>query len=251
MGSISLERSSISVCLAAYNGSRYIAEQLESILRQLGEDDEVIVVDDGSADATADVVSRMNDARVVLVRADQNNGYVSTFERAISLASRDVIFLSDQDDIWVPGRVELMLGALTDVDLVVTNFSYFGGSIPRIQRSRLKSSDSSHRRRNTFWIWVGTRPYYGCCMAFRASMKDLLLPFPDYLTETHDQWIGFVGNALASVSHLEFDSVARRIHADNATAKRSRPFARILRARIMTARAAVEASRRVRKQRYR
>lgn len=239
--------SRVSVCIAAYNGSQYIAEQLESILAQLRDEDEVVVVDDHSIDDTVAVVAAISDRRVRLVRADANRGYVRTFELAIGLATGDIIFLSDQDDVWLPGRRDAMVKALEDAELVVTNFSYFGGEVPRLQRRRLSAGDSTHRLRNIFWIWVGVRPYYGCCMAFRADLRARLLPFPSYLTETHDQWIGFVGNAEGPVRHLEADSVARRIHDDNATAKTSRPLATVLRARAMTARAALEALRRSRR----
>lgn len=236
----------VSVCIAAYNGSGYIAEQIDSILAQLRAADEIVVVDDCSTDDTADVVAAIDDPRIRLVRAEVNRGYVRTFEHAIGLAMGDVIFLSDQDDVWLPGRREAMLRALESAELVVTNFSYFGGEVPRLQRRRLAASRSTQHLRNIFWIWVGVRLYYGCCMAFRAEMTERLLPFPPYLTEAHDQWIGFVGNADRSVRHLEADSVARRIHDSNATVKTSRRLLTILRARAMTARAALEALRRSR-----
>ncbi len=240
-------RPRITVCMAAYNGSRYIEEQLRSILDQLEDGDEVIVVDDCSTDDTASRVASLDDARIRLVRAAANAGYVKTFERAISLATGEVVFLSDQDDIWLPGRVDVMVEALDDAELVVTNFSYFGGEIPTLQQARLSKRSSRHWLRNTFWIWVGTRPYYGCCMAFRHSLIPRLLPFPEYLSETHDQWIGFVANADKSVAHLDFDSVARRIHADNATVKSARPMSTVLKARWMTARSVLEARKRSRR----
>lgn len=236
----------VSVCIAAYNGSRHITEQIESILDQLRAADEIVVVDDHSTDETADVIAAIDDPRIRLVRAESNRGYVRTFERAIGLATGDVIFLSDQDDVWLPGRRDAMVRALEDAELVVTNFSYFGGEVPRLQRRRLSAAHSAQRLRNILWIWVGVRLYYGCCMAFRAEMTERLLPFPSYLTETHDQWIGFVGNADGSVRHLEIDSVARRIHDGNATAKTTRPMLTIIRARVMTARSAIEALRRSR-----
>lgn len=239
----------VSVCIAAYNGARYILEQVESILSQLRADDEVVIVDDCSTDDTASVVAGIVDPRIRLIRAQTNRGYVRTFERAIGLATGDVIFLSDQDDIWLPGRRDAMVGALEHAELVVTNFSYFGGQVPRLQRRRLSSADSTHRLRNIFWIWVGVRPYYGCCMAFRAEARARLLPFPAYLTETHDQWIGFVGNADGAVLHLESNSVARRIHEANATVKTSRSLRAIVSARLMTGRAALEALRRARRSR--
>ncbi|MFJ4037661.1 glycosyltransferase [Microbacterium sp. NPDC090007] len=240
-------RPRVSVCMAAYNGARFIEEQIASILSQLVMGDELIVIDDGSRDDTVDRVRRFADNRIRLVINESNVGYVRTFEKAIGLASNEVLFLSDQDDRWIPARVESMVAALNDVDLVVSNFASFGGELTRVQRMRLKASDSGRWFSNIFWMWVGTRPYYGCCMAFRKELVDDLLPFPEYLSETHDQWIGYVANARHSVRHLEVNTVDRRVHDANSSARGNRPVLVVLRARIMTGRAILEALRRARR----
>lgn len=243
------DRPRLSVCMATYNGARYVEEQIASILPQLGDDDELVVIDDGSTDDTYERVAAIGDPRIALSRAGQNRGYVRTFENAIAQSGGDVILLSDQDDRWLPGRVDAMLKALGSSELVVSNFSSFGRPLTRVQSRRLRSVDGPRWRRNIFWIWVGTRPYYGCCMAFRRELVAQLLPFPSYLTETHDQWIGYVANANRSVVHLERDTVERRVHDTNASARGDRPLTVVLRARLMTARAILEAFRRQRRNR--
>src|ERR1700744_2314782 len=99
----------ISVCMAVFNGQRYLHEQLDSILPQLGEHDEVIIVDDGSNDASASIVSEFRDPRLKLLRNETNVGPSKSFERAISQAQGQYIFLSDQDDIWKANKVETIL----------------------------------------------------------------------------------------------------------------------------------------------
>ncbi len=233
--------------MAAYNGARFIEEQIFTILPQLGSNDELIVIDDGSRDDTVARVAAIDDERIRLVRNAQNSGYVKTFENAIARAENDVIFLSDQDDRWLPGRVDRMISALSEVDLVVSNFGAFGGALTRVQGMRLRDADSRRWLSNIFWMWVGTRPYYGCCMAFRRSLVVDLLPFPSYLTETHDQWIGYVANARRSVRHLEENTIDRRVHDANSSARGNRRLTVVLRARVMTGRAMLEAWRRVRR----
>ncbi|UUL77762.1 glycosyltransferase [Pseudarthrobacter sp. Fe7] len=76
----------ISVCMAAYNGARHIQEQIESILPEIGAHDEVIVVNDCSTDETAAIVTAIPDSRIRLINAEQNRGYVATFERALGEA---------------------------------------------------------------------------------------------------------------------------------------------------------------------
>ena len=86
----------ISVCMATYNGEKYIAEQIRSILPQLSEDDEVIVSDDGSSDATLDIVRSFNDPRIRIVQNELEHGYTKNFENALNHANGDIIFISDQ-----------------------------------------------------------------------------------------------------------------------------------------------------------
>ena len=76
----------ISVCMAAYNGARHIKEQIASILTEIGKHDELIVVDDSSTDETVSIINGIDDSRIRLIKAEQNNGYVKTFERALGEA---------------------------------------------------------------------------------------------------------------------------------------------------------------------
>lgn len=243
------DRPATTVCMATYNGSSFVVEQIASILPQLAANDELVIIDDASRDDTVAVVSALEDPRIRLIASPHNRGYVRTFESAIAEARGEVIFLSDQDDLWLPGRVDAMRAALEDADLVVSNFSSFGGPLTRVQARRLRAKDSGRRLANVWWVWVGLRPYYGCCMAFRSSLKEQLLPFPRYLTETHDQWIGFVANLGGRVRHLEADTISRRVHDANSSARGDRAVATVLTARWMTGRAIIQAFLRARRRR--
>ena len=96
----------ISVCIATYNGEPFIAAQLESIIAQLSPEDEIIISDDGSTDRTLEVVQALDFPCVRILHHEGEHGYVSNFENALRAARGDVIFLSDQDDLWKPGKVE-------------------------------------------------------------------------------------------------------------------------------------------------
>jgi glycosyltransferase involved in cell wall biosynthesis len=233
--------------MATYNGEKYVREQIESILPQLGPHDELVIVDDASRDGTVAIIRALDDPRIVIHESSQNQGYVRAFEQAIAAARGEVIFLSDQDDIWRPGRVDRMVAALSDSLLVVTNFAAFGGALTPVQSRRLRGTTPRRWLANIFWVWTGLRPYYGCCMAFRRELVDQLLPFPSYVTETHDQWVGYVGNANRGVVHLAEDTIDRRVHGSNASARGNRPVRVVLGARRTMALAAVEAMRRVRR----
>lgn len=222
----------VSVCMAAYNGARHIGEQISSILPELQEHDELIVVNDFSTDNTAEIVRSFNDSRIRLIEAASNAGYVRTFERALGEARGEFVFLSDQDDIWIPGRVELMIVALADHAMVVSNCEHVDGPLGSFHELRLKSSDSPRTLRNILGIVVGYRLHWGCATAFRSSMLDQILPFPSYMNESHDQWIAMVGNVNKSIVYLEDNTIRHRLHGENLTPHGIRGPGKILKARV-------------------
>lgn len=236
---------SVSVCLAAHDGAPWIGEMLASVLAQLGPRDEVVVVDDASTDETVAVVRSFADPRVWLHRNETNVGYVRTFDLAMRLSTGDVVLLADQDDVWLPGRVDAMVAALRHHGVVATSVAVLGEP-PEPPRWPLRAKDSSRRLVNLLAVMVGVRWYFGCAMGVRRDVLATVLPVPAWLPESHDLWIGIVGNVLGEMVHLEHPSVARRLHDANQTPRGWRGPAQILRARWLLARCIGVAVRRTR-----
>ena len=111
----------ISVCIATYNGEKYIKEQLESILSQLETSDEVIVSDDNSTDNTLKIIQSFCDKRIKIYTNKGLKGYSSNFENALAKANGEYILLSDQDDVWLPNKVDTIINDLLKYDFVVTD----------------------------------------------------------------------------------------------------------------------------------
>lgn len=183
-------RSGISVCMAAYKGEQYIAAQLRSILSQLGDDDEVVVVDDASTDATRSRVRALGDSRIRLIEHAKNQGIARTFEHALLSAANEFIFLSDQDDLWVPDKVETIMrefAANPGVTLIASDAA-------PIDANGITLADSYFRPRGKFspglWANLLRNRYMGCTMAFRASILPAILPLPGRFHVLHDVWIG-------------------------------------------------------------
>lgn len=213
-------RPKISVCIAAYQGERYIALQLRSILEQLSADDEVIVVDDGSTDGTCREVSALQDARLVLMRNPDNQGVLRSFETALSRCCGEIVFLSDQDDLWLPKKVETVLDAFvrdTDLMLVVSDAILIGDDGAKI-------GDSFYAKRGKFragfWSNLLVGKFHGCTMAFRSTLLQRALPFPPGRLVHHDTWIGCM-NALMGgrTRYIAEPLVAYRRHSTNATGR--------------------------------
>ena len=241
-------RASVSVCLAAHDGAPWIGELLTSVLAQLGPQDEVVVVDDASTDDTVAVVEAMADPRIWLHRNETNLGYVRAFDRAMRLSTGDVVLLADQDDVWVPGRVEAMVAALEQHGVVATSVAVLGHPLEP-PRWPLHARDSSRRLANLVAVMIGVRWYFGCAIGVRRDLLATVLPIPGWLDESHDLWIGIVGNVLGEMVHLEHPSVARRLHDGNQTPLGWRGPVQILRARWMLARCIGVAVRRTRSSR--
>ncbi len=245
-------RPRISVCMAAYNGERYIVHQLESILEQLGADDEIVVVDDGSSDDTVARVTAVGDERIRLHVSERNRGYVRAFEQAMMLARNDILLLADQDDEWMPGRVDAMVGALADHAVVASNLVLLGDDAPLphpLTRRpwALTEATGGQSVRNRARILAGVAPYFGCAMAVRRDALAWILPFPGFLTESHDLWIAIVANSAHEMAHLETPTIRRRLHDANASPSRPRGVRKVLAARGMLLRAMREARRRTRR----
>src|SRR6266852_4701470 len=101
-----------SVVLATFEGERFIDEQLDSIVAQLTPEDEIIVSDDASSDNTVNLVRRRDDRRIHILANRERVGYVRNFGRALKQIRGEYVFFSDQDDVWLPGKVDSMRLAL-------------------------------------------------------------------------------------------------------------------------------------------
>jgi glycosyltransferase involved in cell wall biosynthesis len=211
-----------SIALATYNGARFLPEQIDSYLSQTRPPDEVVICDDQSEDQTLDIISRFRTRSPFPVRIEQNPqrlGINGNFERAVGLCDGDVIFLSDQDDIWGPeklARHEAVYRSLPDIGLVFSNgqvvdtagealgydlFDTFG-----VRPSRQRAINSGHALEQLVKCSRAT----GCTISFRADWRDVLVPFSMHWH--HDEWIALVMSALAPMQTLPESLLRYRLH---------------------------------------
>lgn len=209
----------ITVCLATYNGARHIAEQLQSILAQLGTDDEVIVSDDGSTDPTLDIVRQMAGTSATPIRITLNpgeHGYTANFEHALSQARGEYVFLSDQDDVWLPGKVATMLHALHDegYDLCVSNARITDAEL-NVTYPDYYAARGVYRGLLGNFVKFG---YLGCCLALTRRQLGRSLPFPaDRRYCTHDNWLFVCALAMGRVKILDEALMLYRRHGNTQT----------------------------------
>jgi glycosyltransferase involved in cell wall biosynthesis len=176
--------------MAAYNGERFITAQLQSILVQLSDGDEIVVVDDGSTDGTRDRVRSLQDCRIRLIEHEHNQGMSRTFEDALRSAFNSILFLSDQDDLWVPDKIDTIRQAFIDnphVTLVVTDSSLIHADGSMLLESFLGRYGPF---KPGFWANLLWNRYGSHNLAFRASILSEILPLPHKHDVLHDHWIG-------------------------------------------------------------
>lgn len=224
----------VSVCIATYNGARYIREQMDSILAQLHQDDEVIVSDDHSTDETCAIIGQYADARIKLVKNPGRAGHVRNFAHAMSHASGEYIALSDQDDIWVEQRLDKMLAILRTLprySLVVGEFAEFDANGQREITMPLGKSPSGMLGQ-LIRLYLGKAKYFGCAFMFRRDLMRFVMPIPGDI-EAHDIWIAMNACMHGKVAHCEQPTLLRRLHGSNLTPSRRRSLPKIARSRLI------------------
>lgn len=204
----------ISVCIATYNGEKYIVEQLKSILQQLGKNDEIIISDDHSKDNTLEVVRYLKDVRIKIFMNENENGYSKNFENAINKSSGDIIFISDQDDVWMPTKVQTMIKALSNSSLAVHNASIVDENLNMIHNSHF---DLYHVKSGFFENFLKTR-YIGACMAFRREILEKYLPLPENQKLcAYDYWLTLIAEYYYNVELIQEPLIKYRRHLNNAS----------------------------------
>jgi glycosyltransferase involved in cell wall biosynthesis len=210
----------LSICIATFNGENYILEQINSILPYIYDYDEIIISDDCSTDKTIELVlANFKDSRIKILNNLQNVGHVKNFERAIKSSDGDIILLCDQDDIWKEDKISHIRETfIKDNELVLLYHDFdvkYDSNI--ISFNFLKIKKTYFRNPISFLFEkVFKMDVWGCTIAFRKSLLNILLPFPSSVF-AHDHYISvsavFHGKILSDPNSL----LIRRIHSNNLT----------------------------------
>ena len=200
----------ISVCVATYNGEKFIREQIDSILCQLSSDDEIIVSDDGSTDGTIVIINCIGDKRIRIIEGPRKHSPTFNFENALKEAKGDYIFLADQDDVWKTNKVEVCMKWLQKYDCVVSDAEVTDSNLNPLYPSLYAIMQV---RQGHIYNTVWKNGYTGCCMAFRHEVLNASLPFPKDIP-MHDIWIGNVAAYKYNVKFISEKLVLFRRHED-------------------------------------
>jgi len=219
-------RATVGVAMATYNGQRYLEPQLDSILSQTRCPDRIILVDDHSTDGTAALLSAYQSRypdRITVTMQPRNLGPQATFARAIAVADTDYVALCDQDDIWLPEKIDVMVGALQarpeagmcfhDMAIIDPEGRLRAASFWRVAppHEPLPVTGVAARRRIARW----SNPVPGCSMMLSRSLVEHVLPFPESVVG-HDWWISAVAFFTMEPFFLPQQLTHYRRHPDQA-----------------------------------
>lgn len=210
---------SISVVLACYNGERYLSAQLNSIRAQCMCPSEVIVSDDCSCDATLEVAenfSRSCSFFVSVLKGGENLGYSMNFNRALQICSGDFVFLCDQDDVWLPNKLERMLEIFTsrpDIVLAIHDLEFCDENLSPIGQTKIERMSAGQDIQQDYVVGMAT--------AIRGDFLRLCLPIPDLPGVTHDRWLHDCALAVNGKLVVKEVLALYRRHGQNAAADRA------------------------------
>jgi glycosyltransferase involved in cell wall biosynthesis len=207
---------SVSVAMTTCNGDKYVASQIESILTQLDTNDQLVIADDGSTDSTLEIIEGFasSDDRIRILYGE-GLGIIRNFEKAIKECTNELIFLSDQDDVWVPDKVKVVKEyflAQRDLTLIMSDLIVVNQDLETICESYLKLRGCSTGIMKN----IAKNSYVGCALAFRRELKTFILPFPKGIP-MHDSWIGLLAELFGKVRIIEDKLVLYRRYKDNVT----------------------------------
>lgn len=212
----------ISVALCTYNGSQYIKQQLDSILNQTQLVDEIIVCDDISRDDTIKIIESYNLPEIKIYVNQKNLGSVKNFEKAIKLCSGDIIFLADQDDIWLHNKVEVLINYFKlnkNISVLATNGFCINEKNEVLEHYTVWDVPEFFREKNipfqyfdlmNFTVNIAT----GASMAVRKNYIETILPIPTIKEMFHDEWFALNAAKINSFELLNDKLFSYRIHSN-------------------------------------
>lgn len=220
----------ISIAMTTYNGERYIEEQLDSIRNQSMPADEVVICDDRSTDRTYDILleykSKWNLDNWEIIKNEENLGWKRNFYKSLSKTKGDIVFFSDQDDVWDEKKIQIMTEKMQDKEIEVlcctTNIINSDGESVKVSKSSMPSVKSG--KQEMLKNAVNCRFTYsimpGCTMAIKRGLinrLDTLLDFNLYGDIPHDALFWKIASLEQTAFTLNLDLINYRVHMNNAS----------------------------------
>lgn len=217
---------SIDILLGTYNGEKYLPELLASIERQSYSDWKLIVRDDCSKDDTEKIIlsfQRKYPEKVRIINNEGKNlGACKNFLKLLEFSENDYIFFCDQDDVWLPEKVEIMVTTAQKIEKDIPHVPFL------VHHDLVVVDENLNNISNSFWKYQFIKPDFcktlprllvtnsvtGCATLINKRLRDLIIPAPEGVI-MHDWWIALVASAFGRIFWIPDRLVLYRQHGKN------------------------------------
>lgn len=216
----------ITILLAAYNGERFITEQIESLLSQTVQDFKLYITDDKSTDATWEMLSDLaekNPDKIAIYQNEINSGGAKyNFLKMMSEHSDDYVMLCDQDDVWLPDKIEKTIKKMCEMEkkygaetplLVYTDLKIVDENLKTISPS-YKAAMNANFSKTSLRNLISQTTLAGCAAMYNRALSNMLTDTPSFIV-MHDWWIMLVASAFGKIDHIDEQTVLYRQHGSN------------------------------------
>ena len=217
----------IIILMATYNGEKYISQQIDSILSQTCQDFVLYINDDNSDDNTYKIAyeySSKYPEKVIVTKNNKNTGSAKhNFINMMIQHKNDYVMLSDQDDVWLPNKIEITYNEIKKCEaeydastpiLVHTDLKVANNDLTKIISQSYKEAMNSDYNRTLLRNQIIQNTPTGCTMIYNRSLADLIINEPDYLV-MHDWWIVLIAAAFGKIVPMDSQTVLYRQHNNN------------------------------------
>lgn len=205
----------ISIVMATYNGGRFLQKQLDSLFAQTYKDIEIIACDDFSTDNTVSILKQY--PQIKLLQNEKNLGFVKTFEKTLKEAKGSYIALCDQDDIWLPEKIQTLADNIGD-NLLMHSDAYTIDESDNILPQMLSEKINRFSRDRSFFDRIRRNAITGCTVIIKKELLDTALPFPESIPY-HDWWLAICAAKTGGIAYLPAPLIKYRLHSNNASFK--------------------------------
>lgn len=206
----------VAIVMSTYNGAKYIKEQIDSILNQTYKNIELVIRDDGSSDDTVKIIEsyQKKHANIKLVTG-KNLGFIKSFFELLRLVEADYYSYADQDDVWLPNKIELAVQELNKLDDSKPNLA-FGNSDYYDQNMKLIGEGEKHRK-YSFRMALFACVTQGMTMTINKTTRDLIVKNPPKTCFFHDWWTYLICIGMGNIAYSDVTTVKYRRMKTNAT----------------------------------
>lgn len=212
-----MENNLVSVAMATYNGEKFLRQQLESIYKQTHNNIEVIVNDDCSSDTTVDILHEFHLKYGLNYKVNiKNQGFVQNFQNALARCSGNFIALADQDDIWLPQKLEILLKEIKDYSMICSDAILINEQGQQINESLKSYQKIFIPEKEILKYLVYNNFVTGCTCCFKKELLSTAIPIPVGFGY-HDWWLALAATKANGIKYLPAPLVKYRQHSSNDT----------------------------------